>query len=130
MEMSVRFELFVSDRAATIAFYTEVLPFRVADESRRYTRLECGTVIIGIGQIRDLPGEAGDGGFSQAKLAANRGAGVEIVLETSELADIHQRVIDSAWPLTAPLQQPPWGLTDFRITDPDGYYLRITDAEP
>ncbi len=26
----------------------------------------------------------------------------------------------------SPLRKRSWGLTDFRITDPDGYYLRIT----
>ena len=129
MEMSVRFELFVSDRSTTIAFYTEVLPFRVIEENQHYTRLECGDVTIGIGQISDLPATTHGQGFSQAKLANNRGAGVEIVLETIELANIHQRVVDAGWPLTEPLQERPWGLVDFRIGDPDGYYLRITGTE-
>jgi hypothetical protein len=29
-------------------------------------------------------------------------------------------------PLAEDLQERPWGLTDFRILDPAGYYLRIT----
>jgi hypothetical protein len=28
--------------------------------------------------------------------------------------------------ISEPLQLRPWGLYDFRLTDPDGYYLRIT----
>jgi len=35
-------------------------------------------------------------------------------------------VVDSGWPLAEDLQQRPWGLIDFRLHDPDGYYLRIT----
>ena len=128
MDMSVRFELFVADRSATIAFYTEVLPFRVIVESQQYTRLECGDVTIGIGQISDLPATTDGEGFSRAKLANHRGAGVEIVLETTELSDVHQRVVEAGWPLAEPLQERPWGLVDFRIADPDGYYLRITDT--
>jgi lactoylglutathione lyase len=29
-------------------------------------------------------------------------------------------------PLEQDLQDRPWGLTDFRIIDPAGYYLRVT----
>ena len=29
--------------------------------------------------------------------------------------------------LAEDLQEREWGLTDFRMRDPDGYYLRITD---
>jgi hypothetical protein len=28
--------------------------------------------------------------------------------------------------MSEPQQRGPWGLTDFRLSDPDGYYLRIT----
>jgi hypothetical protein len=28
-----------------------------------------------------------------------------------------------------PLRSRPWGLTDFRVTDPDDYYLRITHGD-
>jgi uncharacterized glyoxalase superfamily protein PhnB len=51
---------------------------------------------------------------------------VEIVLETTDLDTLYERVQRSRYPLAAPLQDRPWGLRDFRITDPDGYYLRIT----
>jgi len=33
----------------------------------------------------------------------------------------------AGWPLAEDLQDRPWGLKDFRILDPAGYYLRITD---
>lgn len=29
-----------------------------------------------------------------------------------------------------PLQFRPWGLHDFRLFDPDGYYVRVTHASP
>jgi hypothetical protein len=28
--------------------------------------------------------------------------------------------------LAEPLTDRPWGLRDFRVVDPDGYYLRVT----
>jgi len=37
-----------------------------------------------------------------------------------------RRVQDAAYVVAEPLQRRRWGLRDFRITDPDGYYLRVT----
>jgi predicted enzyme related to lactoylglutathione lyase len=54
--------------------------------------------------------------------------GVEIVLEVADLAAERERVQRSGWPVAEEITERPWGLTDFRILDPDGYYLRITTA--
>jgi uncharacterized glyoxalase superfamily protein PhnB len=51
---------------------------------------------------------------------------VELVLEVDDLEAEHQRV-RAAWPLEEDLQERPWGLRDFRVLDPSGYYLRITN---
>lgn len=32
----------------------------------------------------------------------------------------------SEGPIEVPLVQHPWGLTNFRLLDPEGYYLRLT----
>src|SRR5215204_2436092 len=37
----------------------------------------------------------------------------------------HRRVLDSGHPVFGPPQQRPWDLWDFRIVDPDDYYLRV-----
>ena len=37
------------------------------------------------------------------------------------------RVVAAGWPLEEDLRHRPWGLTDFRVLDPAGYYLSITD---
>ena len=36
-------------------------------------------------------------------------------------------VTAAGWPLAEDLRDRPWGLRDFRVLDPAGYYLRITD---
>ena len=94
-----------------------------------YAVLTCGDVTLGLGRQVDLP-EAGQGpGFTQQRLARDHGAGVEIVLETPDLDALYERVQRSGYPLAAPLRDRPWGLRDFRVADPDGYYLRITTRE-
>ena len=125
-EMTSRFELFVSDRDRSVDFYTSVLGFDVQRLDESHALLTCGQVTLGLGRQADLP-ETGDGpGFTQQRLERDHGAGVEIVLETPELDALYERVRRSRYPLAAPLQDRPWGLRDFRVTDPDGYYLRIT----
>ena len=53
--------------------------------------------------------------------------GIELVLEVDDLEAEHDRVLASGWPIEGPRQDRPWGLTDFRILDPAGHYLRITN---
>jgi uncharacterized glyoxalase superfamily protein PhnB len=54
------------------------------------------------------------------------GRGVEIVLEESDVEAMYQHVVAEKWPRSAELRHQPWGLTDFRVLDPDGYYWRVT----
>ncbi len=35
-------------------------------------------------------------------------------------------VLSQNWPISAELRQRPWGFTDFRVVDLNGYYLRIS----
>jgi uncharacterized glyoxalase superfamily protein PhnB len=52
--------------------------------------------------------------------------GVEIVLEVGDIDAYYEHVKRDNYPLAAPLQEHPWGARDFRLLDPDGYYLRLT----
>jgi lactoylglutathione lyase len=36
-------------------------------------------------------------------------------------------VVAAGWPLDDDLREQTWRLRDFRVLDPDGYYLRITN---
>ena len=54
------------------------------------------------------------------------GRGIELVLEVDDVTAMCEQVMEQEWPLASPLTPRPWGLTDFRILDPDGYYWRIT----
>lgn len=110
---------------ASIAFYTRVLAFEVArHEPGDYPSLRWGSVILGIGPVSKLPEESGY--FGRDISAYHRDLGVEIVLEVDGLDGWRDRVAASGHPILEPLQERPWGLRNFRISDPDGYYLRIT----
>ena len=48
-------------------------------------------------------------------------------LRSDDLDDYYDRVINAGWPAEEPMTQRPWGARDFRLTDPSGYYLRLTE---
>lgn len=123
--MRLRMELFVGDMDRSVSFYRDALGFELTRREEGYASIRRGDVVLGIGPIAKLPVEGGY--FTQPRLAQDRGLGVEIVLEVEDVVAEHERVVATGWPIVERLQDRPWGLTDFRITDPDGYYLRVTN---
>jgi lactoylglutathione lyase len=127
-EAGLRLELFVEDMAASIAFYTQVLAFEVVrHELDDYASLRWGNAVLGIGPVAKLPEEGGY--FGRDISSYRRGLGVEIVLEVDDVDEWYARIEASDQPIFEPLQDRPWGLRDFRVADPDGYYLRITSGQ-
>ena len=119
--MTVRYEIFPDDLDATVDFYTRVLRFSVTKDQRdapqAYVAMQRDAVQVGAAR-REVPGA----------LAERRPpVGTETVLEVDDLASERSRVVAAGWPVEDDLQVRPWGLTDFRILDPAGYYLRITN---
>jgi lactoylglutathione lyase len=120
--MRLRIELFPADLEATVAFYTGVLGFEVERRApggeAAYVTLVRGETRIGAGARPPVPDEG----------ARRPPTGVEIVLEVQDIGAERERVRRSGWPVLEDLTDRPWGLTDFRLLDPHGYYLRVTTA--
>ena len=119
---SLRLELFVKDVAESVAFYRDVLGFVVESEAPDYVAMRLGDVVFGIGPQAGLPA----GHHFSAALDQPKGTGVEIVIEVHDIDALYGRVGAAGYPVSTPLKKRPWGLTDFRIVDPDGYFLRPT----
>jgi len=121
VEMTLRFEIFPDDLDVTVDFYMRVLRFRLTadrrDQQDEYVSLQRGSVSVGAVR-RVVP---------DVRAARLPPAGVELVLEVDDVVAERDRVTAAGWPLVEDLQDRPWGLKDFRILDPAGYYLRITD---
>ena len=123
--LGLRLELFVEDMGESVRFYRRALGFEVVREVRGdYASLRSGDIMLGIGPIAKLPDTGGY--FTRSIASQRRGLGVEIVMEVDDLSAAHRRVLNSGHTVFEPPQQRPWGLRDFRIVDPDGYYLRVT----
>lgn len=118
--MTLRVEIFPDDLDAFVHFYTRVLGFVLTvdqrDSDSPYAAVERGSVRIG----------AARAGQPVERSARSVPTGVEIVLEVDDVAEVHGQVQKAGYPLEQDLTRRPWGLTDFRVYDPAGYYLRIT----
>ncbi|HEY5148281.1 MAG TPA: VOC family protein [Mycobacterium sp.] len=120
MPTTLRLEIFPADLNATVRFYVDLLGFTLVTDRRGdeqpYLALERGAVRIG------AAARPGEGNPAQRRPPT----GVEIVLEVDYLHAERDRIRHAGWPIDEDIVRRPWGLQDFRVTDPDGYYLRIT----
>jgi lactoylglutathione lyase len=120
MPEALRCELFPDDLDTSVAFYVDVLSFRVIRDERSapapYVALRRGDVGVGLA-ARPAP---------EHPTLRRPPTGVELVLEVDDLDAVHAHVLTSGWPLAEDLTDRPWGLRDFRLVDPHGYYWRVT----
>ena len=119
MPTSLRLEIFPADLNATVRFYVDLLGFALVTDRRAdalpYLAVERDAVRIGAVVV---PG----GSPAHRRLPT----GVEIVLEVDYLHAERDRIRLAGWPIEEDILRRPWGLQDFRVLDPDGYYLRFT----
>jgi len=122
--MSLRLELFVNDLEKSAEFYTRVLGFERMKGAADYVPVRSGSVVIGLGPAAGLSKRHY---FNPELMTTRRGLGTEIVLEVDDVERCFDQVKAAGYKkILSPLRKQSWGATDFRVADPDGYYLRIT----
>ena len=124
MTATLRCEIFPADLDATVDFYVSVLGFELVRDERAepspYVALTRGQVRSGAAARPEIP----------RREDRRPPVGVELVLEVDDVDGERGRIAATGWPLAEDLTQRPWGLRDFRLLDPGGYYWRITDRSP
>lgn len=116
-----KFELFVADVAESIRFY-RTLGFEVAHQKPDgYATLTCGPTVVA---LAPLPGWLP---LHWLGFLRRPPLGTEIVFYSSALEEA-RAALEAAGYEPGPIALQPWGLQDFRITDYDGYYIRISEG--
>ena len=117
MDAALRIEDFPADVQLTTSFY-ERLGFQVAgrnDGPPRYAALRMGSVRIGVCEA-----------YPVDPACRAYPAMTEIVIDVDDVHATRDRIVEQGIEPTEDLQKRDWGLTDFLVTDPDGYYLLFT----
>ncbi|PAD35826.1 lactoylglutathione lyase [Terribacillus saccharophilus] len=117
-------ELFVHKLSASIVFYRCLFGKACADynEKRAVFKNEEGTSLL-------LTDESVLGGnhYFAAMAESKKGKGVELILPVNDVELVFNK-INRIYPdcIESAVASQPWGKLDFRIVDPDGYYVRVT----
>jgi lactoylglutathione lyase len=116
-----KFEIFVTDASESTRFY-QMLGFSVAHAKiDGYTTLRSGSTIVALSPVPWwLP-------LRLASFLRRPPIGTEIVFYVSALEQLREQLVKSGYAPGAIALQP-WGDRDFRLTDPDGYYIRLTEG--
>lgn len=118
-------ELHVANIERTIRFY-EVLGFRVARRWGEWVRLDrdgAELVLQGDSYVRSHSHY-----FSPDIDHAPRGTGVEITVEVEDVDAVHADAQAAGLQIVKPIQDRDWKARDFRLADPDGFFIRITSS--
>ena len=117
-----KLELFVSDAARSVAFY-RLLDFEIAHQKEDgYTTLRRGGLVLALSPLPSWLPVHWLGFLRYPPL------GTELVSYVPDLEASRLRFAEAgADPGEIALQ--PWGDRDFRLTDPDGYYVRVSEGK-
>ena len=124
-------ELHVADVARSVAFY-EALGFVVTRRWEDWIRLDrggAGLVLMGDAYVRGH-----DHYFTPHLDHSPRGVAVEIVIEVDDVAAARlaaDAAVTAGGGLARVVKEitvRPWKARDFRLADPDGFFLRISSA--
>jgi hypothetical protein len=69
--------------------------------------------------------------FSGKLTGSGQGLGIEIGIVVADLDKAYAAALkfrDKGWPISTGIVRRPWGVRDFRVLAPDGYYLRFTEG--
>ena len=120
--VELRLELFVENVQKSTDFYLRVFGFQVvAHDSGDYTMVVKGDAVIGFSRLDALNHDHPSRNRADERL----GRGVEIVLSVDDVQAAFE-VAQKGCLTISDLATRPWGLRDFRVVDPDGYYIRVS----
>ena len=118
-------ELYMQDIHGYISFFQSVAGFKLIRDEGDFAELRSDTAVILLNADKELPGGHP---FKDRVLGSGKGVGVEIGIVLADLPTAREAALTfKGWSVTE-IRRQSWGLSDFRVLTPDGYYLRF--AEP
>ncbi|MGD0525109.1 MAG: VOC family protein [Polyangiaceae bacterium] len=116
-------ELYVEDPAYYVRIFRDALGFEVLRDEGTFVELRSSRGLVILNTFEDPePGHP----FEHYRRDARRGVGVEIGIVTDQIEEtwkLARRIEDC---VVTDIVHQEWGMTDYRILTPHGYYLRVT----
>lgn len=116
-------EFFVSDMERSIRYY-EALGLHVREHRGEWVQMARDDSLLVLHD--DAHVAAGPHYFTEHIGQRPRGTGVEVVFEVLDVDAAYADAKGGGIQIVKPLQDRPWHARDFRIADPDGYFVRFT----
>ena len=118
-------ELHVADIEASLAFY-ETLGFQVIRRWEDWVRLDrdgAELVLMGDAYVRSH-----DHYFTPYLDRSPRGVGVEVTVEVEDVDAVYAAAVAAGLRMVKPIQDRAWKARDFRLADPDGFFIRVSST--
>jgi hypothetical protein len=118
-------ELYVEDPAYYVRIFRDALGFEVVRDEGTFVELRSARGLVILNAFEDA--DAGHP-FEHYRQEKRRGLGVEIGIVTDRLEATWERARQIEGCVVSDVVAQEWGMTDYRILTPHGYYLRVTTA--
>jgi len=116
-----KFELFVTDAQQSARFYS-ALGFTLAHRKEGgYTTLQQGSTVVALSPVPSWLPLRWLGFLRRPPL------GTELVFYTRRLEALRTALVEAGYS-PGPIALQAWGDRDFRVTDYDGYYVRVSEG--
>lgn len=116
-------ELYVEDPAYYVRIFHDALGFEVVRDEGDLVELRAKHATVLLNRFDDP--EAGHP-FEHYREHARRGMGVEIGIVCEDVEPLWARARRIEGCVVSEICAQEWGMTDFRVLTPHGYYLRVT----
>lgn len=108
-----------------IEFFNKVANFKLLRREGNFALLQTNVGQLLLMSPDDLPNNHP---FYGKVTGRSQGVGVEIGIVVKNLNQAFEAAKKSGWEISSDIINRRWGLHDFRILSPDGYYLRFTEG--
>jgi lactoylglutathione lyase len=118
-------ELYVEDPAYYVRIFRDALGFEIVRDEGTFVELRSARGLVILNAFEDA--DAGHP-FEHYRRERRRGLGVEVGIVSDRLRETWELARRIEGCVVSDIVQQDWGMTDYRILTPHGYYLRVTTA--
>ena len=113
---------------AYVTYFESVAGFKVTRRMQDYVDTRSD-----VAELTFLGPKIWGGGhpFSGKVTGSGQGIGIEIGIVVADLDKAYAEAVklkDQGWPISTGIVKRPWGVRDFRVLAPEGYYFRFTEG--